>query len=146
MGIRCSCGVSVPIAVAENQEVTFTDGTVRTGTATYTATNVCADTPELGTVTFTFVDTSGELPDRSFTFTSTNIDTVTCELVVEGCVVRVTGTGVVANEGTFSFLASFQDSPDLINDFIVFTIEGFAVTSGLIMPLPSGSVIAQGCQ
>lgn len=145
MGLRCSCGVLVPLAVATPQMVFFLDTQIsRTGTGIFTA-NVCADRPELGTVTIEFVDTSGELPNRSFTFASTNIATVTCTPSGDSCIITVTGTGVVAGGGTFSFSADYVDGGGLNDDFINFNILPFAQTFGELPALPPGSVIALGC-
>jgi hypothetical protein len=146
MGLRCSCGAIVPLAVATPLRFRFdSDGEIRTGTATYTA-NVCADRPELGTVTMEFVDTSGELPNRSFTFTSTTITNVNCSPFDGGCLVFLGGTGQVVGVGTFNFQATLQDNGPLAFDNIFIDISGFGQVVSPNPALPPGSVTALGCE
>lgn len=148
MGIRCSCGVSVPLLIAQNVPFQFLENDdVHTGTATYTA-NVCADFLELGTVSLVFLDTDDIDPNRSFTFTSTSIQAVECTQIGTICIVSISGMGLVAGElEPRRFSASFADSgvegvPDQVSSFF---ITDFAAQIQ-VANVPSNSITALGCQ
>jgi hypothetical protein len=148
MAVRCSCGVATtPVAIAENVPFFFIDSKeIRTGIATYTA-DVCADTPELSTVTFTFLDTSGMVPNRSFTFTSTVIQTVNC-LSSAACLININGMGLVAGETEpRAFITSFTDSRDPFNEDRVesFLITDFGAQTQAAI-LETDSILALGCE
>jgi hypothetical protein len=148
MGSRCSCGVvTTPVAIAENVPFFFIDSQeIRTGIATYTA-DVCADTPELSTVTLTFLDTSGMVPNRSFTFTSTVVQTVNCESL-STCTIFIAGMGLVSGElEPRAFSTNFVDSRDPFNPDRVdgFSITDFAAQTQVVV-LESDSIMALGCE
>jgi hypothetical protein len=143
MGIRCSCGVISTLPVPTFVGFLFADGTTHAGPATFTV-NVCADRPELGTTTLVFVDTDPVPPNRSFVFTSTIIESVTCDQTVSGCVVTVIGQGLVTGETQpRMFTFQFQDGPtfDLVT---LASINGFAMLSSN-SPIPNGTFTAVGC-
>lgn len=122
MGLGCSCGVLIPTPITPvgTVEFEFEDNTTAEGTATYTA-NVCADRPQLGSVTVNFIDTE---TNRSFTFTSTNISNVNCETLDGTCAVTIGGFGMVTGENILrQFRITFVDrvAPNLdsVNSFVI---------------------------
>jgi hypothetical protein len=151
MGLRCTCGVLVGLpftgveAIATNEEVTFEGFTgTRRGTLRYTA-DVCADSLDTSTVTISFVQTSGETPNLSFTGTSTEITSVVCNQMGMNCEITVTGT-IETEFGTFPFTAEFRDIVDTSNvdQVQIFEIDGFFNQQGDV-PVPQLSVQDQGC-
>lgn len=133
MGLRCSCGVrSNPIATDLNVLFFFNeDETQRTGTLTVTV-NACADTLDSSILTVSFVDQSGVIPNRSFTFTATSFDSVFCFTLEGLCAIDIIGTGLVTGEITpRGFLVRFTDQPSPTNDEVnVVFIPGFAQLIG----------------
>lgn len=135
MGIRCSCGIMTnPVATGLFPYFFLQDNSVRNGTITFTI-NACADRLEQSTLTATFVDQSGELPNRSFTFTSTNVTSVNC-MDPEGglCTIVIEGTGLVTGETTpRTFNFAFRD-PSVFG----FTITGFGtnIAPQVVQPTP----------
>jgi hypothetical protein len=131
MGLRCSCGVLIPTHLTSDNEVTFLffqDNSMATGFATYSA-NVCADRPEIGSITVNFVDTDNQFPNRSFVFSSTIIQKVSCEILdTNFCLVTIQGIGMVTGEPSpMTFSIQFIDRPDpAVDSVIVFRVEGFA--------------------
>lgn len=112
MGLICSCGVIIPVPLTANGRFVFIDGTEVTGTLTYT-TDACADRLELGFLMFSFVDTEGTMNNRSFSFNSTNITQVSCEILNGICIVTIEGNGFVSGElSPRPFEAQFVDRPD----------------------------------
>jgi hypothetical protein len=148
MGIVCLCGVRVGQdgvdAVSDNQQVTFVGETgTRRGTLTYTA-DVCNQDLESSFVTIDFDQTSNEMPDRSFTGTSTSITSVVCNQEGVNCVITVMGTMMV-NGVTRNFVAVFRDNAmgtDIVQSFV---ITGFFNQQGAA-PVDGGSIVNQGCQ
>jgi hypothetical protein len=144
MGIRCTCG-----AIVAGTDETTTFGFVfappQSGAATYTA-NVCADRLELSSFMLVFVDTDGVDPNVSFTFISTSIQSVECELLGDACRIEVSGLGVLAGSTEpRQFTVVFVDNPGLNNDnATVITIAGFGSQLDTAS-LPPGSVTALGC-
>ena len=111
MGVVCLCGVRVGLdgvaAVRMNQEVTFAAemGGTRRGTLTYTA-DVCSQDLATSFVTITFLQTSNETPNRSFTETSTSITSVVCNQEGVNCEITVIGTMNVNGVNRTSLLCS----------------------------------------
>jgi hypothetical protein len=131
MGLRCSCGVRTnPTATAsilfrfQNEEF------FRIGPMTMRA-NICAN--RRSTLSVTFDDESGMTPNRSFTFTSTDITEVNCTSVGGGlCEVSIVGMGLVSGELTrrqFQIIL-FEGIPGG-NDLLVrLEITGFTDANG----------------
>jgi len=150
MGIVCLCGVRVGLdgvdAVSENQQVTFVgENETRRGTLTYTA-DVCSQDLATSFVTITFDQTSNEVPDRSFTETSTSITSVLCNQEGVNCEITVMGTMIV--DGVIrNFVAVFRDNnnPNAMDNVQSFTIVGFFSQQGAA-PVEGGSIVNQGCQ
>lgn len=144
MGILCPCGVTVN-ACSKRNCVKFTGkcGTVQ-GNLSYHA-NVCITTLGKSTLTLKFVDT--QCPSRNnFLFTANAITSVDCKRDGQGCVVTVTGTGVV-NGKQYPFTAVFKDRvAQAANDVVQsFVITGFFDQNGAVL-VPQGSIIALGCR
>lgn len=151
MGLRCLCGVRVGLdgvaAVRVNQEVTFNAdmGGTRRGTLTYLA-DVCAQDLAGSELSISFLQTSNETPDRSFTGTSTVITSVLCNQEGVNCEITVTGS-IDTGSGIFPFTAVFRDiaNPMAMDDVQSFVITGFFSQQGG-SPVPGGSIVNQGCQ
>lgn len=128
MGLACSCGVrSNPVSVATNIGFLFADGESRDGTLTF-AVNVCVDRLELSTFSAIFADGTGFIPNRSFSFTATDITVVSCTPNPDGtCTVSIQGMGLVTGEVTPRlFTVTFVNRPSPSTDrMISFTIAGF---------------------
>jgi hypothetical protein len=134
MGLRCeSCGVrSNPTAAAVSISLNFVDGGIRSGPLTLTV-DACADRLDLSTVSVAFVDQSGQIPNRSFSFTSTEITSVTCSIVNNECRVLIIGMGLVTGEITpRQFILQVTDRPSPLPDRLqVFSITGFVSNTTL---------------
>jgi hypothetical protein len=139
MGIRCSCGVTTNPVVTGNTFVTFLDqpnvGTP--GTVTISA-DACADRLNLGTASITFTNSP-----RSFEFTSITITSVICSTIGDTCQIVVSGTGLVTGENTpRQFTIIFMDQSGIVNDSVIFSIDGFAIGN---FQVPPGSFTVTGC-
>ncbi len=150
MGVVCLCGVRVGLdgvaAVRMNQEVKFVgENGTRRGTLTYTA-DVCSQDLATSFVTISFLQTSNETPNRSFTGTSTSITSVVCNQEGVNCVITVTGVMNV-NGVNRNFTAVFRDNnnPMAMDNVQSFVITGFFSQQGA-SPVPGGSIVNQGCQ
>jgi hypothetical protein len=124
MGVRlCSCEVrskSVGIITLK------TDDCRRFGPLTITV-DACADRLALSNVSVTFVDQSGRTPNRSFSFSSTSIQVVSCTQENGTCIVRLAGIGLVSGETTpRQFIFAFRNNPNpAVDQIIRFSITGF---------------------
>jgi hypothetical protein len=148
MGIRClSCGLLTnPVATVENaQFFFFQDETQATGTATYVI-DVCSDNTPVGNFSVVFVDMDGG-ENRSFTFNSVTIETVTCTQQNGVCEVLVSGTGnVVGQLENRLFVAQFSIPEQGLETIEIFVIDGFASQASQVTVSPNESIIVIGCQ
>jgi hypothetical protein len=105
MGLRCACGFIIPNLPAINNPVlvqffdpeTQSFSISRLGNVTLDV-DVCSIDLQGSFVTINFEQTSGETPDRSFTFNSVQINSVTCSTVDGVCFIQVIGSGQVEGE------------------------------------------------
>jgi hypothetical protein len=123
MGLRCLCGVNSKTVVNVSLK---TSDCRRNGPLTITV-DACASRLALSTVSATFVDQSGRNPNRSFSFSSTSIQVVSCTQDNGTCIVRLAGMGLVSGETTpRQFIIAFRNNPDPAADQIIrFSITGF---------------------
>ncbi|MFB3164735.1 hypothetical protein ABLO26_25575 [Neobacillus sp. 179-J 1A1 HS] len=124
MGLRCSCGVRTNPISTTNVTLTFVDVEPRedrNGILTLTI-DACADRPDQSTLT-AFVDQSGLIPNRSFTFTATDFEFVACGLVsgpvdIE-CRVQLGGIGLVTGQTTlFDFTFDLRNPESPLSDIL----------------------------
>ncbi|QCJ44597.1 hypothetical protein FAY30_23400 [Bacillus sp. S3] len=100
MGLSCSCGVrSRPTATTLSITLNFVDGGLRSGPLIITV-DACTDRLELSTISVSFDDQSGLLPNKSFSFTSTSITGISCSDFRDDCAVSIQGMGLVTGEVT----------------------------------------------
>ncbi|MDZ5472373.1 hypothetical protein SM124_11500 [Bacillus sp. 31A1R] len=133
MGLTCSCGFIIPglqpigpiiVVYFDNQEQ-------RLGSITYLV-NVCAEQMEQSFVNFSFDDNSGLSSDRSFSFESSQIREVICNIQEGNCVIDVLGDGLITGETEpRPFRVTLTLDPDLetlVVDFAVseYAFSGFA--------------------
>lgn len=128
MGIICSCGFIIPglqpigpviVVYFDNQEQ-------RVGNITYDV-NVCAERTEQSLVNFSFEDLSDLNPDRSFSFESSQIREVLCNIQDGDCVIDVLGDGFVTGETEPRiFRTTLTLDPNLETLLVDFAVSEFA--------------------
>jgi hypothetical protein len=133
MGLACSCGFIIPNAQATPTIVRFfteTGSEDRPGIITYDV-DVCDNQLGQSFANFSFDDTSGLTPDRSFSFESTVITSVNCIITTQGdCLIQVNGMGLLDDETQpREFIVLLTQSPNLpIIVGLNFEIVDFAAT------------------
>lgn len=146
MGLRClSCGVFTDPSSTAEITITFDDGDQRAGTLTLIL-DACQDRLEQSSVTIVFVDDSGLLPNRSFTFNSSELTSVVCNPINGGlCSVNIAGTGFITGQiSPTGFSLNLLDNPSpLADQFISVNFFQFASSNTQADLLPE--LIVVGC-
>lgn len=136
MGIVCPCGFIIPnVSLPFVIEVRFFMGPEpqdRSGMITYDV-NVCDNQFNQSFANFSFEDTSGQTPDRSFSFQSSFIDSVTCGTTAQGnCLIQISGMGLLDDETEegefFVFLSQSPNQPIVVT--MSFVITDYAASAG----------------
>lgn len=146
MGIRCACGLIIPNLTSINQVPFFFLETPDLNVLGSVTVDIDACNIDLqgSFVTINFVQTSPETPDLSFTFNSTQINSVTCTTDVGVCFIQIIGSGQVEGETEtrqFQFLVEQQEGQP--SRIFSFSIVQFASTGPIFFP--QDDVTTFGC-
>ncbi|OLS35402.1 hypothetical protein [Bacillus sp. MRMR6] len=143
MGIICPGCSGIVNGTIDDATVVFIDNQIsEQGTITFTG-NLCSASPELSTLTITFLDIGGSPANRSFTFTATSFTGIFCSPQPSGtCTMFVNGFGEFAGDNNqWSFHVELGDGNDINPDYGAFEISNFAFQAITSTPvLATGSI------